>query len=385
MLGVADAETRGAAHTVREIAQQPRVWRTLFDSLQSRRREIDSFLEPLLSRAELRIVLTGAGTSAFGGQMLAATLTAQLQRPVEAIATTDIVSRPQQCFPDNRPVLLISFARSGNSPESIAATELAEQCVPECHHLVVTCNPQGKLFGAHDTAERSLVLLMPEAADDQGFAMTSSITAMMLAVLCALAPELVDNDTVTRLSVATEQLMAVSPTQIAALAQRGFERIVYLGSGPFKDLAQESALKILELSAGRVMAYHDTPLGFRHGPKSLLDERTLVVVFLSNDDYARQYDLDILRELGEQQGKEAVIAISARAPEQPLNCTLWQIRDMAQAADWALLYPYLVQAQLLALHTSLALGKTPDNPFPSGEVNRVVKGVTIHPFEAKSR
>ncbi|WP_223162247.1 SIS domain-containing protein [Salinicola halimionae] len=381
MLSVSDASARGAGHTVREIAQQPQVWRTAFDELRSQRESIDAFLEPLLERSDLRVVLTGAGTSAFGGQMLVSTLTAHLRRPVEAIATTDIVSRPQQCFFDDRPVLLISFARSGNSPESIAATELAEQCSAQCHHLVVTCNPQGKLYGAHADAERSLVLMMPEAADDQGFAMTSSVTSMMLAVLYALAPTLVGSGTMDRLTAATEQLMSARSSDIAALAERGFERIVYLGSGPFKDLAQESALKILELTAGRVMAYHDTPLGFRHGPKSLLDERTLVVVFVSNDDYARRYDLDILDELCGQIGSDAVIAIAAETLDPAPQCALWSVAGMAREPDWALLFPFLVHAQLLALHASLALGRTPDNPFPSGEVNRVVQGVTIHTFE----
>lgn len=380
-LGVVDAPARGAAHTVREIAQQPQIWRSAFDQLQSQRESIDAFLDPLLARPDLRVVLTGAGTSAFGGQMLVSTLSAQLQRSVEAIATTDIVSRPRQCFFDDSPVLLISFARSGNSPESIAATELAEQCSAQCHHLVVTCNPQGKLYSAHADAGRSLVLMMPEAADDQGFAMTSSVSSMMLAVLYSLAPNLVDDDILGRVTAATQQLLSDRVSDIAALAKRGFDRIVYLGSGPFKDLAQESALKILELTAGRVMAYHDTPLGFRHGPKSLLDERTLVVVFVSNDDYARRYDLDILDELCGQIGGDAVVAVAAEALDRAPRCALWSVAGMARDPDWALLFPFLVHAQLLALHTSLALGRTPDNPFPSGEVNRVVQGVTIHPFE----
>ncbi|HYQ83437.1 MAG TPA: tagatose-6-phosphate ketose isomerase, partial [Rubrobacter sp.] len=132
--------------TAREIAQQPAVWREVNDLLASRREDIDAFLGPLLERPDLRVVLTGAGTSAFAGEILAPALSRRTGRRVDAVATTDIVSNPEECIADDRPTLLVSFARSGNSPESVAATEFADRFLSESHHLVLTCDRSGRLY-----------------------------------------------------------------------------------------------------------------------------------------------------------------------------------------------------------------------------------------------
>ena len=44
---------------------------------------------------------------------------------------------------------------------------------------------------------------------------------------------------------------------------------------------------------------------------------------------------------------------------------------------------FILFAQTIALMKSLSLGITPDNPCPTGEVNRVVKGVTLYPYTLK--
>src|SRR5215212_8740868 len=154
-------EDRGAGWTAREIAQQPAVWKETGRTVGSHREDANAFLQPLLGLPDLRIVLTGAGTSAFVGEILAPALSLRLGRRVDAVATTDIVSNPNEYFAEDLPTLLVSFARSGNSPESAAATALADRCLSECHHLVLTCDPDGQLYTDHAGGERSLVLLMP--------------------------------------------------------------------------------------------------------------------------------------------------------------------------------------------------------------------------------
>lgn len=382
-------EERGAEWTAREIIQQPAVWRETAVMVRTHREAIDNFLGPLLSRPDLRVVLTGAGTSAFAGEILAPALSRRLGRRVDAVATTDIVSNPGEYFAGDLPTLLVSFARSGNSPESLAATELADQTLSKCHHLVLTCDPDGQLYAEHSGAERSLTLLMPEAANDQGFAMTSSFTSMTLAawlILANIASESSTENLAERLAAAAEQVLSEYHEDIRNLASAGYERVVYLGSGPLKGLAHESALKLLELTAGSVVTFFDSPMGFRHGPKSILDERTLAVVYVSGDPYTRQYDLDLLAELGDSMRPGSVIALTA-TPEARVKAGagesgLWLLDGLEGEEDPMLALPFVVVAQLLGLHVSLALGLTPDNPFPEGGVNRVVQGVTIHPLQS---
>lgn len=370
-----------ATATGREILQQPQVWRQVAADLVGRRDAVRDFLAPLLATPELRVVLTGAGTSAFAGQLLAPALARRLARRVDAVASTDIVSNPGEVFAEDVPTLLVSFARSGDSPESVAATALADQCLRSVHHLIVTCNADGRLSREHSAAGRSLVLLMPPASNDEGFAMTSSFTSMVLAAWLALAPDEA-TETVERLAAAGEAVLRDRAEAVAELAARGYQRIVYLGSGPLAALARESALKVLELTAGTVVSYFDSSLGFRHGPKSVVDGRTLTIVYLSNDAYTRRYDEDIAAELQRLTGVEDVVVVGAQDGERVGPGHLWAVPGVADVPDVLVSLPFVLVAQMLALHTSLAHGLTPDNPFPSGEVNRVVQGVTVHPYRA---
>jgi tagatose-6-phosphate ketose/aldose isomerase len=374
--------TEGGAHTVREIAQQPALWREVDRIVAASRPALDAFLRPLTARADLRVVLTGAGTSAFAGQALQAALARHLGRRVDAIATTDLVADPRGCLAEDVPTLLVSFARSGDSPESMAATDLADQVLSEVHHLVITCNPQGSLAREHGKRPTSYVLLMPAESNDHGFAMTSSFTCMTLAALLALGGPAYDG-VAERLARAAEWLIEDSGVgrTIGDLIDRTPERIVFLGSGALKGLAAESALKVLELTGGAVVALSDSPLGFRHGPKAVLNGRTVVLVYVSNDPYTRRYDEDIVAELRAGLTPGSVVTVSAgTGPETGGTGTL-QLPDLRDVEDAALALPAVVCAQLIALRSSLDRGIRPDNPFPSGEVNRVVRGVILHALD----
>jgi tagatose-6-phosphate ketose/aldose isomerase len=374
LLGYPDAELEaaGGIWTAREIAQQPAVWRRIVADMTQGDAAIRAFLEPLLARPDLRIVLTGAGTSAFVGECLATALKRRTQRRVDAVATTDLIGSPGAWL-EPVPTLLVSFARSGNSPESVAALS-----VRDCHHLIVTCNREGALYRQGGSLSNAHVLLLPEETHDRGFAMTSSFTGMMLATALAfgLLPDC--RDAID--AWATHILESALPL-LTALAGERYERVVYLGGTEFKGLAREAALKLLELSDGKVVALADTPLGFRHGPKTIVNERTLVVMFLSNDPYARRYETDVLNELRTDGVAARVLALQAGAAAAGAAAADTVALSGADgAADLALSFPFVVFAQAFALLQSLALGLRPDTPNARGVVSRVVQGVSIYPW-----
>jgi tagatose-6-phosphate ketose/aldose isomerase len=379
MPGFSDAEidAAGAHWTVREILQQPRVWGEIAAADGT---AVSAFLRPLLARGDLRIVLTGAGTSSYVGECLAPALTRRLQRRVDAVATTDIVAGPQAWLEKETPTLLVSFARSGNSPESLAALEIAEAQLAQCWHLIVTCNAEGALYRRGSALANGCVMLLPEASHDRGFAMTSSFTGMVLAgalALGALGAE------VAELSLARQLAPQVWEThlpRIQALVQEGFERVVFLGSNELKGLAREAALKMLELTDGRVVAMADSPLGFRHGPKTVVNAATLVVAFLSADPATRRYEDDLVAELRRDGIAAQVLTMASGAAGQADDLRL--NAAAAAAGELALLLPYTVFAQLLATLRSMSLGVRPDTPSASGTVSRVVQGVTIYPLRA---
>ncbi|MFO1467623.1 MAG: SIS domain-containing protein [Steroidobacteraceae bacterium] len=372
-----------ATHTAREIAQQPALWSQVAQLVSGDQRAW-AFLEPLIHDPSMRVVLTGAGTSSYIGECLAPTLMRRLPGRVQAIATTDLVASPATWFESATRTLLVSFARSGNSPESVAAVDLAERLVSRCAHLIVTCNGEGELYRRSASLRSACALLLPPAANDQSFAMTSSFSGMLLAAATALgampaAPERMDT-----LGGLAAQVLDTWVPLMQELAGTGFERVVYLGSNELKALARESSLKMLELTDGQVVSVADSPLGFRHGPKTIVNGRTLIVMFLSNDAHTRRYELDLLCELRGDGVAGRIVALSNRAdlPQHPDNRLL--VPREAGAADplgdLDLCLPYVVFAQSLAMLRSLSLGLSPDLPNAAGTVNRVVQGVTIHAF-----
>lgn len=373
-------EASGPA-TAAEIRQQPQLWKLVATEAELHRSATDGFLRPLLSDERARVILSGAGTSAFAGQVLGPALTGRLHRRVDAVATTDLVSSPHQVLGEDVPTLLVSLARSGDSPESTAATAIADELLSFVRHVVITCNRHGQLAQAHSERAGSLVLLMPAAANDRGFAMTSSFTSMLLAAQLALDPGSASGRYVDRLGAAADQLLAERTGQLAELAARRYRRVVYLGSGALTGLAREAALKLLELTAGQVVSYWDSPLGFRHGPKAILEQGTLCVVFVSTDPYSRRYDQDLADELRRALGDQHVVEVSAHAGD---GRPTWSIGDLGRIPDPLVALPYAVLAQQFALLASLELGLTPDNPFPSGELSRVVRGVDIYPLPGQT-
>jgi tagatose-6-phosphate ketose/aldose isomerase len=368
----------GALWTAREIAQQPASWLRTESLVREHAERVAAFLGPLLARSDLRIILTGAGSSAFIGECLAPLLLRRLGRRVEAIATTDLLSGPTQYLQPDVPTLLVSFGRSGGSPESVAVVELAERLLRECHQLVFTCNEQGTLYQRCRERRNSLAILLPPETHDQSFAMTSSFTAMMLAASLVFQGAKSETEDVARIARAAKDLLEQHNSTLQQVAAGNYSRVVYLGSNGFKALAREAALKLLELTDGKVVAAFDSPLGFRHGPKTIVTGDTLLFVFVSNDSYTRRYDLDLLRELRSDGRAARVIGITAQAHDGVTEGEHLHVPHLAGAGDAELYYPYIVCGQLYAFHRSLAVGNTPDQPSNSGTVSRVVRGVTIH-------
>ena len=376
-----NGKANGGNWTAREIAQQPQVWLEV-DALVTRESpRLDAFLAPLLANTDLRVVLTGAGTSAYIGACLAPAVGRRIGRRVDAVATTDIVSGPGRYLTRSEPTLLVSFARSGGSPESLAAIELAEQAVADVHHLVITCNAAGALAQRMSAAPNACVLVLPDATHDRAFAMTSSFTGMVLAGAQAFG--LLAPGRVALLSRAATSAMTRIETLADELAGQRFERAVFLGSNELQSLAAEAALKTLELTDGRIVAMSQSVLGFRHGPKTVVNDRTLIVVFTSNEDYARAYDFDLLRELRRDARAGQIVAVGAVRDGAVLDQQIG-FEGLHDATDLELVLPCVVFAQVLALRQSLAHGLTPDNPNAAGVVSRVVQGVTIHPWRAGS-
>lgn len=367
-------EKNDAHNTYYEICQQEEKWREVYALYEQRKEKIEEFLAKVGS--DVKIIFTGAGTSEYVGNILNEYLKSLGTYDFSSIATTDLVSAPYLHFKKDQKTLLVSFARSGNSPESLAAVKLGEQIVDDFYNMALTCAPDGKLALKLKDDDKSFVFIEPEGTNDKGFAMTSSFSSMLLTGLL-IFDKRDDKKELVESIAKTCQAIIADKENIEKLVDFDFERIIYLGSGPLYKLTNEARLKILELTAGNVASLYESSMGFRHGPKSFVNDKTLVVSFISKNSYTRKYDLDILEETFADKIAKRIIAIA----NEEINGDFEKLIYKNQVnEDIYLALPYIVIAQLISLITSLRVGNTPDNPSKSGTVNRVVKGVEIHEY-----
>ena len=375
----------GAEITTREIYQQPQVWQTAFENYKAQSDKIVAFLNGIGEKHDyIKVILTGAGTSAYVGDTLLPyfrKIYDERKWNFNAIATTDIVANPLAYLHKEVTTILVSFARSGNSPESVAAVDLAKDIVEELYQITITCAAEGKLAQQAHGDERNLLLLQPAPSNDAGFAMTSSFTSMMLTALLVFdkADLAAKAEKVFALMTLSQEVLD-SAEAIQKMVSLDYNRVIYLGAGPFFGLAHEAQLKILELTAGQVATMYESPVGFRHGPKSLVNEKTVVVVFGSTDSYTKLYDFDLVREVaGDEIARKVILLTDQKEDLENVEQVIFSSQQLAD--DVYRVFPYIVYGQLFALLTALKVNNRPDTPSPTGTVNRVVQGVIIHSFD----
>ena len=382
-------EALKAIFTATEINQQPATWRKTIKQVEDAKEEIAAFIANVTKHDDYDIILTGAGTSEFVGNAIYSFLAAKTNFKIKSYGTTDIVATPENYLSQNQPTLLVSYGRSGNSPESVGAVEVADEvCGDNIYHLFITCNHEGALSKAAASRDNAYAINLTPETHDQSFAMTSSYSNMMLATLLCFNLDELDavkaelEDVIT----ATEKLLANKWDEMKNVVDTyNFDRIVYLGANCLKGVAQESQLKMLELTAGKVATMFDTPMGFRHGPKSIVNDNTLTVVYVSDDAYTRQYELDLIKEMSGQRKGNKLMAVMNKMDDEIAGLVDYAVScDLEKEHNNAYLgFCYITVAQILALFKSLSYDITSDNPCPSGEVNRVVKGVILHPYTKK--
>lgn len=367
-------------HTIKEIAHQPKMWMETFDIVLSRKAEIEKFVKENGLDENTRIILTGAGTSAYIADAAECVYTRAGASGAKAVATTDIVSDPES-FLDPSDRLFISFARSGNSPESVAAYNIARKYCKDALHLIITCNPEGSLAKGADP-KKDLVIVLPDGTNDRSLAMTSSFSSMLVtSILCKNAANIEAQK--EKLGAAAAFAARFLEDDVIAKVKettgKNIKRAVFLGSGPLKGIACECHLKLQELTDGQIMCSFDSFMGLRHGPKAVINEETLVVYLLSDEPYIRRYELDLIDQVDKENHPAAQIIVSTTPSGVKDNIDFEVNSPVAQEGEYRFV-PYVLIGQLLGYFFSLSKGLNPDAPSVRGTISRVVSGVKIYEY-----
>jgi tagatose-6-phosphate ketose/aldose isomerase len=377
---------RGLTYTPGEIAQQPDSWATTFMNFQQRRPEIEAFLQAKGlgpdSRRRPTVFLIGAGTSDYIGQSLVALIRQKWQCEVNAIPSTDLLTNFDDYIIRDTNYLWISFSRSGDSPEGVNVLDKALKEYPQISHLVVSCNAEGKMIRDHQNDPRVFGLLLDDAVNDRGLAMTSSYSNMVVCGQClAHTWTLAEYEPILQsLIAAGEKFLEVASECAANLADGPYTRVCFVGSGPMKAVATESALKVSELTAGRIQSMSESTLGLRHGPLAALNAETLFVSFISSDSRRERYEADLLREIGKKGVVQTRVAIAVQpSQEVQKECEHFLTPGLRLSIPDLYRPPLdVIFGQLLGLYFSIHCKLKPDVPSPSGAITRVVQNVPIH-------
>jgi tagatose-6-phosphate ketose/aldose isomerase len=378
---------RGLEHTPREIWQQPETWKTTYRRCQ----DLEKELREKLHRAGIGlgnvlapvVYLVGAGTSDYIGRALAPLMRKNWGCEVWPIPSTTMLTEFEEFHRPGRDCFWISISRSGDSPEGVALLERVLERQPRIQHLVITCNQQGamaELCGRNP--DRALALVLDESVNDRGLAMTSSFTNMLLAAQCVANLDRLTEfgEVVGELSELGSRFLPAAADAAAAVTRLGCSRAWFVGSGTLRAVANESALKVMELSAGRVAAMSESALGLRHGPMSSVDGNTVFGAFLSSDARRRGYELDLLREIDRKRLGRVRAVVTANETED-VSALADYCLSLGCGPDFSDEYrPALdvMLGQLLGLFASMSCGLKPDQPSPNGAITRVVSPITLY-------
>lgn len=381
----ADRKEGGYVHTLREIAQQPITWLETASAAAARAPDHLRLLAEFgMGDRTGSFFLTGSGSSFCIAQCLAPGFQERFRVPVLAVPSGNVLTHPGASLHADHPSqslgLVISFARSGNSPESTALIDHFLAARPRARHLVFTCNAEGALAVRYKADSRVAVVVLDKKTNDRSLVMTSSFTNLFLAAqaLTSLDDTASYMRRVERVARAAADVLS-SCGPLANMGRRNFASAIYLASGARYGAARESALKMLEMTAGKVFTFGETYLGLRHGPMSAVHRDTLLVCALSSDPVARAYEIDLLDELGQKGLGLAKVIVGSHVPESVIGVDDLVIDTGSPAIeDGDALMVDVVVGQLLAFFRCRSMGLRPDSPSPDNVIRRVVEPFAIH-------
>jgi tagatose-6-phosphate ketose/aldose isomerase len=381
----AEKAKRGLVHTPGEIAHQPDTWSKTFELFSRERAAIQDFLTSAgvsaKSGSQVIVYLIGAGTSDYTGRAISCLLRKHWQCEVIAVPSTDLLTQMDQLILPGRKYLWISFSRSGDSSEGVAVLEKARERYPDIYHIVISCNPNGRMLKDSAGDPKTLGLCMIDEANDRGLAMTSSFSNMVIFSQCMAHIDNIDSyEPVLRTLVAAgKSLLPRAADCAASVAKQGYTKACFVGSGPLREVAKESALKVLEMTAGKTLTMTESALGLRHGPMAALDDQSLFVCFLSGDKSAQGYERDLLREIGTKKiARRRIVVCGSELATDSYAEDYLAPAGVTGIADEYRAPVDVMFGQLLGLFSSIQWKLMPDSPSPDGVITRVVEKVNIY-------
>jgi glucosamine--fructose-6-phosphate aminotransferase (isomerizing) len=344
---LAELKSEVGAHTISEILSEPATWKSCL-GLMEKTAELQTLNEKLPRNAEW--VFIGCGSSFYLAQTASATWSILTGEKSRAIPASEVMLFPELLPVPCQPVVI---TRSGFTSEALQAAEYLES-KRNLRVLAVTC--------AADTPieKNASHLIKLTGADEKSTVMTRSFTSMLLVLQSLAAIRAGRRDFLDALASLADQvfdrLNGIHATMKSLVDSRAFADYVFLGQGPFFGIAQESMLKVKEMSCSYAQSFHT--LEFRHGPKAIVSPDTLITFIISERGF--DAEVAVLEEIKKLGGGTLVVANSCdsrirRAADSIVELSL-DVPETARAAA------SVIPGQLLGFYTGIKKGLNPDEP-----------------------
>lgn len=373
-----------AYNTVVEMARQPELWLEGLKIIGEYKNKIEAFLEKLHTVEKLKIFLVGAGSSAKAASIVQNYIKRITKKEVEAIPSTALITHPDNYILDDSPVLLVSFGGSGNTTEGLEAVKLIKERSKEVYQILIICSPKGEIIRRYGSDENTLYVPVPERTKGKSLAATGEFTLLIQYALMIFDIKRYNYyaDMFNNIYEDAKEFLEEKIYKVHAVSNKEYETIVPLGSSILSALASEMCLKIGELSTGIQSTETHSILEFRHGPKLIMNSKSLISFFFSNDSHAIKYEIDMLKECFKNKINSTIIGISMNfIREIDENCDYYfyfNKNNFRYLDDSHIVFQYSLYLQSFAILNAIKLKSLPDKIDNSGLVNKVAEGVIIY-------
>jgi glucosamine--fructose-6-phosphate aminotransferase (isomerizing) len=323
-------------YTYTEIMSQPEAWLDTLDKLDHHSHE----LKVLLAKNYQQVIFTGCGSTYYLALAAAALYQKTTGIVAKGLPASEIWLYPEYSLNKQHKTLLVAISRSGTTTETLKAVEYVKQSGADV--LTLSCYPTTLSTLGH------VNVILP-AGQEQSIAQTRAFSVLYLATvaLCLITRE-ESLKTLEPLSASCRSLLSTHASRAKKLGGNlEFDRFYFLGSGPRYGLACELSLKMKEMTLSHSEPFHF--MEFRHGPKSMVNEKTLMIGLLSETYYTQEQA--VLNEM-KNQGAH-ILSLGERRAELSFHSGVTE--DYRNVL-------YLPVVQLLAFERSIAKGLNPDKP-----------------------
>lgn len=334
--------------TYPEIAQQGEAIATAWEQLQKQQDWVEKYVG---NRAYDEVIFIGSGSSFYQAQTMAATFRLWLGRPASAWPSSDIFLFRDQTAAVGHKKLLVGVSRSGESTEVLLALDSVKE-LKDWDTCGITCYEDSGL------AQRAECLISP-FGKEKSTVMTKSfvsMTFMMQAAIAMAAGERCTHEMKSVVEQAGRKIAEADQTAQQLINGNNFHKTVYLGMGSYFGLAQEACLKLKEMSYTWTESYGT--LEFRHGPKSIIEPGSLVVLLLSES--ARSYELKVAEEM-KGYGAHVLVLTARKGEDTAFADTVFEVGG-AELSDEARAVLYMPLLHYVGFWTAVGKGVDPDEP-----------------------